>query len=412
MALTGAFGLRASRSLSVTSRECDDGAVTATFDSSTAGSRPAQPASHIAGTLDFDGQVDLVSDAVAEEDPQQGLVPAKNSSAASTKVSEIATALGMLRPTLPEAMSHQPTELVGVSDGAWRQLLGLYDAGGHSKLFAKAFANGRVFARSDRGLRQRHPNTVEWSGPFQARWTSAIPADLRVDDVYLVSCKYDSKILHNTSPARFFESRLTESLRSTGPWFDSIALEQYQVYFAAVRSHYGLTGVSADVTKLDAADRSILKQALPRQLPDELSAEQAAFCHAMATASVERWRKSVTSLRQRQEFALSLLRIPQAIYFLLGVDGPTSLRFKVASRWDWAKQYEVRELKMSGRDGAMQPTVDWRLVVTDTAVHTDVVVDGHVEVRWSHGRFLGAPEAKVKLDTPLCAVPGYLALDD
>lgn len=404
--------MRASRSLSVTSRECDDGAVTATFDSSTAGSRPAQPASHIAGTLDFDGQVDLVSDAVAEEDPQQGLVPAKNSSAASTKVSEIATALGMLRPTLPEAMSHQPTELVGVSDGAWRQLLGLYDAGGHSKLFAKAFANGRVFARSDRGLRQRHPNTVEWSGPFQARWTSAIPADLRVDDVYLVSCKYDSKILHNTSPARFFESRLTESLRSTGPWFDSIALEQYQVYFAAVRSHYGLTGVSADVTKLDAADRSILKQALPRQLPDELSAEQAAFCHAMATASVERWRKSVTSLRQRQEFALSLLRIPQAIYFLLGVDGPTSLRFKVASRWDWAKQYEVRELNMSGRDGAMQPTVDWRLVVTDTAAHTDVVVDGHVEVRWSHGRFLGAPEAKVKLDTPLCAVPGYLALDD
>ena len=375
-------------------------------------SLPAQPASHIAGTLDFDGQVDSVSDAVAEEDPPQALIPAKNSSAASTKVSEIATALGMLRPTLPEAMSHRPTELVGVSDEAWRQLLGLYHAGGHSKLFAKAFANGRVFARSDRGLRQRHPNTVEWSGPFQARWTSAIPADLRVDDVYLVSCKYDSKILHNTSPARFFESRLTESLRSTGAWFDSIALEQYQVYFTAVRSHYGLTGVSADVTKLDAADRSILKHALPRQLPDELSAEQAAFCHAMATASVERWRKSVTSLRQRQEFALSLLRIPQAIYFLLGVDGPASLRFKVASRWDWAKQYEVRELKMSGRDGAMQPTVDWRLVVTDTALHTDVVVEGHVEVRWSHGRFLGAPEAKVKLDTALRAVPGYLALDD
>jgi len=203
-----------------------------------------------------------------------------------------------------------------------------------------------------------------------------------------------------------------ESSRTTGPWFDSVALEQYQVYFLAVRSHYGLNGISSDVTKLDAEDRLILKQALPRQMSDELSGEQAVFCQAMATASVERWRKSVTSQRQRQEFALSLLRIPQAIYFLLGVDGPTSLRFKVASRWDWAKQYEVRELNMSARHGAMQPTVDWRLVVTDCVSQTNLVVEGHVEVRWSHGRFLGAPEAKVKLDTALRAVPGYIDLDD
>ena len=385
---------------------------TMTCVSSMAEPWPTQPTSPSDGTPDLNDLVGLGSDTVADERPEQGAAPAKNSSAASTKVSEIATALGMLRPTLPEAMSHRPTELVGVTDQAWQQLLELHDAGAHSKLFTKAFTNGRVFARSDRGLRQRHPNTVEWSGPFQARWTSAIPADLRVDDVYLVSCKYDSKILHNTSPTRFFESRLMESSRTTGPWFDSVALEQYQVYFLAVRSHYGLNGISSDVTKLDAEDRLILKQALPRQMSDELSGEQAVFCQAMATASVERWRKSVTSQRQRQEFALSLLRIPQAIYFLLGVDGPTSLRFKVASRWDWAKQYEVRELNMSARHGAMQPTVDWRLVVTDCVSQTNLVVDGHVEVRWSHGRFLGAPEAKVKLDTALRAVPGYIDLDD
>ncbi len=35
---------------------------------------------------------------------------------------------------------------------------------------------------------------------------------------------------------------------------------------------------------------------------------------------------------------------------------------------------------------------------------------GHVEVRWSHGRFRGAPEAKVYLDTPHADVPGYSPL--
>jgi hypothetical protein len=35
---------------------------------------------------------------------------------------------------------------------------------------------------------------------------------------------------------------------------------------------------------------------------------------------------------------------------------------------------------------------------------------GHVEIRWSHGRFVGAPEAKVYLDSTHADVPGYYPL--
>ena len=38
-------------------------------------------------------------------------------------------------------------------------------------------------------------------------------------------------------------------------------------------------------------------------------------------------------------------------------------------------------------------------------------VRGHVEVRWSHGRFVQPPEAKVYLDTPSDELPGYFALE-
>jgi len=38
----------------------------------------------------------------------------------------------------------------------------------------------------------------------------------------------------------------------------------------------------------------------------------------------------------------------------------------------------------------------------------DVIqIDGHVEIRWSHGRFVGSPESKIYLDTPHVDVPGY-----
>jgi len=45
------------------------------------------------------------------------------------------------------------------------------------------------------------------------------------------------------------------------------------------------------------------------------------------------------------------------------------------------------------------------------ATGEDRTVEGHVELRWSHGRFGGPPEAKVYLDTPHHEVPGYHLLD-
>jgi hypothetical protein len=38
------------------------------------------------------------------------------------------------------------------------------------------------------------------------------------------------------------------------------------------------------------------------------------------------------------------------------------------------------------------------------------VVDGHVEIRWSHGKFAQPPEAKVYVDTPADELPGYYPL--
>ena len=48
---------------------------------------------------------------------------------------------------------------------------------------------------------------------------------------------------------------------------------------------------------------------------------------------------------------------------------------------------------------AGQPLVRWRVDVHDRELDTDRVIEGHVEVRWSHGKFGGVPEAKIYPDT-------------
>nr|MDQ3758280.1 hypothetical protein [Actinomycetota bacterium] len=61
-------------------------------------------------------------------------------------------------------------------------------------------------------------------------------------------------------------------------------------------------------------------------------------------------------------------------------------------------------------DDAGQPVVRWTAQVRDRSAGEEHEVAGHVEVRWSHGRFAGHPEAKVYLDTPHHRVPGYITI--
>ena len=58
-----------------------------------------------------------------------------------------------------------------------------------------------------------------------------------------------------------------------------------------------------------------------------------------------------------------------------------------------------------------QPQVNWSASYVERVTRRQRTVQGHVEVRWSHGRFAQPPEAKVYLDTPTDELPGYFALE-
>jgi len=79
------------------------------------------------------------------------------------------------------------------------------------------------------------------------------------------------------------------------------------------------------------------------------------------------------------------------------------------SQWWGPTEFTTSHCTIDARPGG-QPIVSWRAVVRERAGRTERVVEGHVEVRWSHGRFSGPPEAKVYLDSPHAEVPGYFPL--
>jgi hypothetical protein len=395
-----------------------------------------------------------------------------------TTVTELGTALGMLGlGDIDEAVRSRTAVMHSLSPEMWERLSGLRAGGAYDAEFHAAWANGQAFLTAADGLRGRRPRVIEWKGTGRAPGDEVAPIDLRVDHVYLVSCKYLSNILFNVSPTSVFDSLLfggqsrggraaREVLPGGGDWYAEVAPTEYQDLYEAVRDAAGrgmgdVTSSAAPplVARPERSGRGPMEVALPglggaeaarmpeaagpgagaapplvpRDLPArvvDLTPPQrealgqwlrpgwppgakelyATLSGAVARASAARWGVAMDAGAGAGEAMLRrLLRIGSAPYFVLGSSAARSLRLRIATSWDWRQQFQLMGLTMEHQPGG-QPRVGWEARVRDRVSHQVHPVVGHIEVRWSHGRFGGLPEAKGYLDTPHHLVPGYFTL--
>jgi len=139
-----------------------------------------------------------------------------------TFVTELATGLGMVGgDDLASIIARRPTVLANLGMDDWERLTLLWRSRVYNTDFEAGFVNGRAFFAAADALNGRRPRVVEWTGGRRAPGDEVVPSDLRVDHVYLVSCKYLSRVLHNPSPARLVEGllsshRLPSTTRGTG----------------------------------------------------------------------------------------------------------------------------------------------------------------------------------------------------
>jgi hypothetical protein len=392
-----------------------------------------------------------------------------------TTVTELGTGLGMLGlDGIEEALRQRPAVMHSLSPEMWERLERLRSGGAYDAEFHAAWANGQAFLTATDGLRGRPPRVVEWKGTGRAPGDEVAPIDLRIDHVYLVSCKYLSKILFNVSPTSVFDSLLfggqgrggraaREVLPGSGDWYVEVAPAEYQALYEAVRESArggaaaeppppgsaahperggrpgaalvlpGLGAVPVTEAVASSGSRGAAQPALLRDLPPravDLTAPQrdalgrwlragwpagakdlyAALSGAVARASARRWEAAMDAGAAAGEAMLwRLLRIGSAPYFVLGSSTARSLRLRIATSWDWRQQFQLVALALEAQPGG-QPRVGWDATVRDRVSHAMHSVVGHIEVRWSHGRFGGLPEAKGYLDTAHHLVPGYFTL--
>jgi hypothetical protein len=333
-----------------------------------------------------------------------------------TTVTELGTALGTLPFTDPlAALASRPDQL-RVTDETWDLLDAIAASPRLTGELGTAFANGRALLESPDGLRGRSPLTIEWTGGRRPPGDEVAPIDLRIDHVYLISCKYESDILANASPGRLFDGLLaTTGTWDRSDWYETVAPQEFAALYRSCLRATGLGHLPPQPRQCDRKQLVTLRRALGgRAYPDpESRAAYADLCRAVSTASAQRWSKQLESSGIARETMLwRLLRIGNAPYFVLGIDrrGGRPARFRIASPWDWREQFGLEDFSVAAAD-AGQPRVDWTCTYRSRGEDGTATVAGHVEIRWSHGRFAQPPEAKVYLDTPMARLPGYHPLE-
>ena len=332
-----------------------------------------------------------------------------------TTITELATALGTVGcGSLDEAVAQRPGAL-DIGAGSWERLERIIGSGRYGALALAAFGNGVFFAGHAAGLAGRPPRVIEWSGDRRIPGDQAVPADLLIDRVYMISCKYLSQILHNTAPARVFEDVLAPSSVSSHPdWFATVAPREHLALYRSALELLGLAGMPEAPGDLDASQRSRLRAAFrergARGMPAELRAEYDALIERVSAESAERWRAALREPAQQERMLWRLLRIYSATYYILGIDRHRTMRLRVVTPWEWRQAFEIRSFATEA-DGRGQPRVNWSARYRERAGGEGGEVRGHVEIRWSHRPFCGPPEAKIYLDTRHDDVPGYVQLD-
>ena len=342
--------------------------------------------------------------------PGPGRSPRPDVPSPRTTVTELATGLGMLGfGDVDEALAARPASMVSVSPELWSRLAEWRDAGGYDRELAPAFANGAAFLAAREGLRDRRPLAVEWKGSqraprgrggaYRPAGGPRLPGELQVP----VEDPLQRRRRPTSSATCWPVATAGAGGTGTRRWLPPSSPRLYRSVRALV------PGLPEDVEHLTTPDRRLLATALAGGWPDAAAEPYAGLCHAVAARSADRWRSALARRDEHEPMLWRILRMGAAPYFVLGATPRSLLRLRIATPWDWRQRYRLQAFEVCAQEGG-QPWVAWQAGVRDVHGGGELAIRGHVEIRWSHGRFCGPPEAKVYLDTPHEEVPGYVPL--
>lgn len=255
---------------------------------------------------------------------------------------------------------------------------------------------------------------VTWTGKEKLKDYGAVGHDLIIDALDLrISVKENAQLFQNPSPFKVFEKwpkGVFEQSRDSD-WFIHTALEELNNYylkcsgvkfsgFKDITSYYqNVSGkgerkkFSTYVAQLHSSSNAAVLSAYD-QLCRKVSDRSAEIFNSNITASLTGGNKQLSKNKTLAKLFAFYFRLDSNRYTLCGTENSTSFAVEVSDLKNWEENFEIVGVKAQGLTRG-QPEVLLNFEFLDKKSQNKFSRKIRSEVRWSHGKFCGNPEAKL-----------------
>ena len=250
--------------------------------------------------------------------------------------------------------------------------------------------------------------TIEWTGETKISTGSVTSKDLT--EFYGLaelnySIKNDSDVVFNSSPSRL--NNLTNGKHIHGEkndnWYQTIAPNEYQHFFSLC-NNFSITNCHTisewdNLTKTKEQRKEFsnhVKTLLSNDL--NLLNEYKKFCFIISKNTANIYSNNLNNIlknnpKELKAIIWSLFRIDSHSYILCGTEKGKQFAIKVSDINTWDKFFKIIDICVLPKNSG-QPEVNIKISFIDKHKQKyDFLFT--VELRWSHGKFCGNPEAKI-----------------
>ena len=338
---------------------------------------------------------------------------------AKTECTELSVGFGLLGIN-PEGLStEQIQNLFSGTLSAAKYVGYLQEYENQSRLYAQ-------FIEIGRRLRNSYPlfgrlSQVVWSGPQQQAATTSASKDLFAANVP-VSIKNESNVVLNPSPYNLFITIPSGSMpaSNTENWYEVTdpggIQELYQ--FVEEQNRLDLPRTFSEFERITCReDRNVLQEYLKNLRGDaktEFTRRYRQMCRNVSLASANRFHQNFqaainTNIRSSvlENIVKQFFRVNAVPYLLVGLDKHRPFGLQIPDITAWKRDWRIVSLIATPDLTRGQSVVDICMVLEEKTSKANHSMDFHVEIRWSHGKFCGNPEAKLYKEFSWSSVPFF-----
>lgn len=266
-------------------------------------------------------------------------------------------------------------------------------------------------------------NSLKWTGGRRQGSTVTSSQDLMVNMVP-ISVKVDSNVMYNRSPVNLLEN-LPQGLNPetrAGNWYIKVARNEFQkLYDYVVNISSGLN-LPADVEEFEESASKNIRKTIQKAIGQAKDTQKKVFndlyremCQKTSRASAELFNdlfaKNIKTRRKNSIIEMVLktfFRINSTPYLLMVKEGNLLLAFSIPNVTYWKSNWEFLNLTAQADTSSLQSKVIFNLEIKPRGKEGEAIAfPFHSEIRWSHGKFCGAPEAKLYKDFTYEKIPFY-----